>query len=286
MGRLLVVVFVAGLQGGDPGAAMRSMIEAERAFARMSVEVNQRDAFLAFFAPGGVHFQPEPGNAREALAARPVPARPKARVLDWEPAVAAMAASGDLGFSTGPFTLVDAEEGRLLGEGWFFSIWQREPDGPWRVAADIGVPAPGSGPLRPRDPVALAAPAATPRPGGGAAGSDGIPEVERRFCAELEGKPAAEAYAAWSGPDTRVYRAGRQPIVGVEAIRAAVKGSPGARWRPVGGGLSRAADFAYVYGTWQAVPAGGAGASAGGYLRVWRHTGAGWRLAADVIAGR
>lgn len=245
---LPIVLVVVGLgQGGDPGA-VRSVIDAERAFARMSVEVNQRDAFLAFFAPDGVHFQPEPGNAREALAARAAPVRPKARVLDWEPAFVAMAESGDLGFSTGPFTLANVEAGgTVLGEGWFFSLWKRQPDGAWRVAADIGIPAPGSGPLRPREPVVLAAhaPSQVSRPAGERATGPGVPQVERQFCAELEGKLPAESYAAWSGPDTRVYRAGRQPIVGVKAIREALEGASASQWHPVGGGAST--DLAYAF---------------------------------------
>lgn len=142
-------VAVLGAQGRD--RAMVSLVQAERAFAKMSVDTTQRQAFLANFADDGVWFDPGPSNTREALRTPPpaaAAAEAAARTLDWEPVNGDMSASGDLGYTTGPWVRTVRGADRPPATGWFFSVWKRQGDGPWRVAADFGIPAPGSGGLR------------------------------------------------------------------------------------------------------------------------------------------
>ena len=86
--------------------ARESLAATERAFARYSLEHGVRAAFIEYFADDGINFQPGPVNTKEAFRARP-PADPKRFVLDWHPVLVEVARAGDLGFSTGPSTLVD-----------------------------------------------------------------------------------------------------------------------------------------------------------------------------------
>jgi hypothetical protein len=62
--------------------------------------------------------------------------------------------SGDLGYALGTLT-VTIPDGRLLTTK-FAVIWQRDPDGRWRIAVD------SSGPARPRPPNAAVPPQLRP----------------------------------------------------------------------------------------------------------------------------
>jgi len=105
----VIAVVTSGLnvaRAHDPDAteiALGSLIDAEFAFARMSLEQGIRVAFLANFAADGIVFEPAPTRLHEAWPPRPAPADPLASRLEWQPAQAGVARSGDMGFTTGPF---------------------------------------------------------------------------------------------------------------------------------------------------------------------------------------
>jgi hypothetical protein len=80
-----------------------SLVEAERAFARTSVQKGIRESFLEFFAEDGINFQPHPVKTREAILKRLAPATRPPVVLNWEPAYADISRAGDLGYTTGPY---------------------------------------------------------------------------------------------------------------------------------------------------------------------------------------
>jgi len=69
--------------------ARESVASFERAFARYSVEHGMRAAFLEYFADDGINFAPGPGNTKARFRARPDAIEPF--VLDWHPAIAAVA---------------------------------------------------------------------------------------------------------------------------------------------------------------------------------------------------
>ena len=79
-----------------------ALVAAERAFARHAEDADVRTAFLAAFADDGIWMTPEPMRLRDAYAARPAPADPRAVRLEWDPAISGIAASGDFGFTSGP----------------------------------------------------------------------------------------------------------------------------------------------------------------------------------------
>ena len=62
--------------------------------------------------------------------------------LTWEPERADIAASGELGWTTGSFVSVapgpDGTPART--EGRYVSIWRRQDDGSWKVVMDLGNP--------------------------------------------------------------------------------------------------------------------------------------------------
>lgn len=74
---------------------------AEKAFARESVEKGMRTAFLDALSDDGVVFDPGSGtqNGKEVWQAK----KDSAAILDWQPILAVVATSGDLGYTTGPW---------------------------------------------------------------------------------------------------------------------------------------------------------------------------------------
>ena len=127
-----------------PDRTLEELFDAERAFARASTERGIRASFLEYFAADGVDFRPGPGPMRECMLARPAPADPLALLLDWSPQAGAVARAGDLGFTTGPYSLRNQRDASAPARyGYFFSVWKRE-NGVWRVAVDAGVSTPAA----------------------------------------------------------------------------------------------------------------------------------------------
>ena len=138
---------MAGLGAGggqdERGKALASLVEAERAFARTSEEKGIREAFLTWLAPDSVVFRPGP------VAGRPVyekmdPANPTAP--DWGPEFADIAASGEVGYTTGPYEVRPRRGAEPSGFGHYISIWKTQPDGSWKVFLDIGIQHGAAGP--------------------------------------------------------------------------------------------------------------------------------------------
>jgi len=93
-------VLVASADSSIP-PALEKMVQTERDFAAACRKVGLRDSFLQFFADEALFFVPEPVRAKEGLSKRP--SEPfAARQLTWEPRLGDVAASGDLGWLTGP----------------------------------------------------------------------------------------------------------------------------------------------------------------------------------------
>jgi ketosteroid isomerase-like protein len=268
----------AGTPEGSADPAV--VVAAERAFARASIEHGMKDAFLAHLAPDAIVFRPGPVPAIEWFRNRPAT---KGR-LEWAPDVAAIASSGDLGFTAGPWRWQDPSGEASFGH--YVTVWRREADGTWKVAVDGGAghaavdlevepEIPPWSSARQRDeershghaPIAIGS-------------TDSLLAADRALAADIEKGGWAAAFARWAADDVRVYRPGALPAVGKQASLAALAERPG-QWRcePAAGGVSRG-DLGYTYGTAVFTPRGAPvdSAEARAYLRVWRMTHAGRRV--------
>ncbi|MGE3888257.1 MAG: hypothetical protein AB7H81_17625, partial [Vicinamibacterales bacterium] len=107
-------------------AALVAMAETERAFSRRASETTPREAFIEFFADESVSFQPDPGPARERLRKQPLP-KPGTPAFQWEPRTGDVAASGDLGYLTGPVRYPQPDGS--VRHGCYFSVWKKQADG-------------------------------------------------------------------------------------------------------------------------------------------------------------
>ena len=254
--------------------ALGSLIEAELAFARMSLEHGIRAAFLANFAHDGIVFEPTPIVLRDAWPARPAPADPKAVKLVWQPAQAGVARGGDLGFSTGPWTSTDARRpDDPARHGVFFSVWKRDRDGAWRVATDIGIATATA--------VDFVSLGEAPRPRFDGAANASL-ERNKLLAIESRSLDTATAYRALLSDDARLHRDGASPVAGKDAVATVVaRAASRIEWIPFDARVARSADVAATYGQFRA--RGGSQPIDGYYVHLWLRDKAGrWRLAYDI----
>lgn len=251
--------------------APATLAAAETAFAAHSVREDMRAAFLAHFADDGVFVREGWRISNDFLRDRPAPAI----VLDWRPQYVEVAASGELGLSTGPSKITSREKpGTPAAYGQFVSVWRRAPGGPWKVEVDLGInhaePALWDAPLQAR--TVPEAPAATA----------GIAEAEAEFqrIAAARGTPAA--YEALGAVDLRFYRPGHAPRLSRASAKLLLgSADEGLRWTSERIETSRAGDLGYARGSYASASA--PDQPAGWYLRVWRREPGGWRVALDVV---
>ena len=111
---------------------LQEMVKTEQAFSKMAEEQNTRDAFLAFIADDGLLFRPGAVNGKKWMLEHPVPPSDKKELLAWQPSFAGMAASGDMGFTTGPWEFKnDIKDEKPAAYGHFITVWKKQPDGSW-----------------------------------------------------------------------------------------------------------------------------------------------------------
>ena len=281
-----ILLFVAACATPLPPTTPRQPTDADRdslaaselAFAKRSVEQGMRAAFIEYFADDGINFAPDPGNTRARYRARPEAIEPF--ILDWPPAIAAVARAGDLGFTTGPYAITGrAPAVREPAQGMFFSVWRRQPDGDWRVIVDGGAPT--------RAPVPDAAFGEDPQPlisiakAAGAAGQKTLFELEAQ---PLFGEPAAaNGYAALLADEARLVIGPAPPALGRDAIVALLaERQLKFRWETLAAGVSRSDDLGYSYGRLHLLAA--REKTTGHYVHVWmRDRGGHWRIVAELM---
>jgi ketosteroid isomerase-like protein len=284
---LLAFMPIDSASGQQPpaGSPLRSLVDTERAFSDMSVAQGTRAAFLAYFADYGVSFGPAPVNTKQSINSQPAPAAPPAIILEWMPVTADIARAGDLGYTTGPGVRLERTEARKpLAWGWYFTVWKKQADGSWKVAADIGTTTPAH--LLPGidafHPVGQGGePATAPVQRGDVAE---IAAAEKEF-SDLAADGALGAYLACGAEWLRLHRNGSEPVVGADAIKSFF-GRRRARATStlIKADNSRSGDLGYAYGSFVVRTEVGQTTTEerGYYLRVWKRLAGGWRLVADI----
>lgn len=295
-GIFLAVAGIALAAGSDPGAgqtgrekSLASLIEAERAFSRLAEAKGVREAFLTCLAPDSVVFRPGPVEGRPVYE-KMDPANPT--VLTWEPEVAEVAASGELGYTSGPYQVRPGRGAEPTGFGHYVSIWKKQPDGAWKVLLDIGVQHERPAMLAPVGTVATPASVA----GGEALSPNALRDAEfvlgeraGTFIKEAGTKGLRKALTAAATDDVRVLRPGRFPAVGKKALKDLI---PAAAGRVIRRSPERRAayqvvvawsgDLACSYGTtelWKDQTT----AETTAYLRIWRKDVSGrWKICLDI----
>lgn len=119
----------------------QEIFQAEADFAHMALKEGIEPAFLAFAAEDAVMMRNNQvvrgrEEIRQWFAKRP--SDPSKIKLDWKPDFVEVSASGDLGYTYGPYTLtmIDSAGTAQTQTGIFHTVWKRQPDGSWRFVWD------------------------------------------------------------------------------------------------------------------------------------------------------
>jgi ketosteroid isomerase-like protein len=259
--------------------ALAAMAQTERDFAAACRKVGMRDSFLQYFADEVLFFVPEPVNAKEALSKRP--AEPfAARQLTWEPRLGDVAASGDLGWLTGPSELVVPSAPQPGPRHQvYLSVWRKQPSGDWRVIIDIGVAEPSAAPFAPGF-QRFAMPDRYAGGGGKKTATSSL-EAADKALNERAAKSLADGYAPALLDSSRLHRDEILPVVGRAAILEWLRGQPG-RFSGTSSKAEAAesGDFGYTYGSYKV---DGGKPKSGPYVRIWeRRADGAWFLAIEV----
>jgi len=284
---VLVVSMVAAVAAAghrDAPAPADEVVTAERAFAARAQEVDPRDAFVEWFASDAIAFGKVPGPAFPGLTEGP----PWGIDLKWRPVDAGIARSADFGWTTGPAeyrrTKTDATPYRW---GFYTSVWIKQADGRWKVAADIGASVP-----QPTMAIAdwdaeAAAHRATrdgkrgawhPKRWGPTAEerAEDLMAVDRKLAARA-GKHAADAFGDALLREARYHRDGIPPAIGRNAALGALRdGSTTYGWAPFGALVADSGELGYSYGSGEQRTT--TGAVPFHYLAVWEKHDGRWQL--------
>ena len=261
--------------------AQRELFEAERAFVQLAAEQGFRDSFHAYFADDGIAFNPHPFRVRVALAGQP--STPPPMGADWAPVYGDIAATGDLGWNTGPLVFA-GRDGKPDRHGMFFSVWKRQHDGSFKVVLDIGSDTP-SAVVPIAEPPHSSWRAGLGRPGGVdvAVETAGLRAVEASFLATAAMESLGRAYAGRLADEARVHRPGVMPVVGRVALDEWATAQAGAyRGEALFADVARSGELGYTWGGYERI---GESPDAGYFARVWKKDGRNeWRIVMDTVS--
>jgi hypothetical protein len=263
MKKLFLLLSVVSTLYAAAQPATLGMVEAEKSFAAFSVKNGTREAFLAFIDSNAVLFGKDSfTNGRMLWEAR----TPRPGTLNWKPVVAELSASGNWGFSTGPWTFNNQGD-TATGRGHYFTIWHKAANDEWKFLFDCGAEG-GVEPLG-----ALYSFQAPKVPGTVA----GMMQAERDFEARMLSAPLS-AHQQYLSITSVLLRNGQPLAITPGQQSKWFRGLPASiQGRHAGHLMAPSQDMALVYGV---VFINGRSEP---YLRLWRNEPGGWKVAAELL---
>ncbi len=246
------------------------VVQAERDFAADGAANGIKKSFLAHMADDAIVLNPDPVSAKALYGAQP---DRKGPLLEWWPVWAGIARSGDLGFTTGPYT-VNGKPG-----AFYFTVWKKQPDGQWKWIFDGGADAdPTGAPAKDSEPAYL-----TTSNRKGQYPESATADLAKAEQALADAADQAAAYRAVLACDGRLYTEGRVPAIGCSKFGPALATRPDhLKLAPLSVTMSAAGDLAFTYGDAAWTKAGAA--QRGHYARIWQRRAGGWKLVFDELA--
>jgi ketosteroid isomerase-like protein len=268
---------------GQVNKDLATLADTERAFSADTVKLGFRDGFIKYFADDGIGFSPHPEQTKEALQKRPAQTGPRTVIFKWAPMFGDVSLAGDLGYTTGPVLYTDVSENpKQPRHGMYFSVWQKQSDGSWKVVVDMGVSVPQA--VAPIDPAFTPArkPDAVSKNDVAKPGMSEYTDADGALSRTIEMNGVARAYEAILDPEFRVHRNGMLPITSIEVLREFfAKNSAAPSFKTLGGKVAGSNDLAFTYGSYSL---SSASEIEGYYVHVWRKDNASrWRLVADIV---
>ena len=273
----VVILALAAIGSAQVSKDLTDLADAERAFAAETVKVGFRDGFARFFADDGIGFGPHPERTREKLLKSPPATGPRKVIFNWAPMFGDISAAGDLGYTTGPVLFTDVTENpKPSRHGMYFSVWQKQADGSWKVAIDMGVDTPSA--AAPIDTKFVAANKFSSTAASGKSDPADYKLLDQKFWSSIARTSPIKAYNSRLDKEFRIHRAGVMPITNRNGLAAVALQT---KFEFIDGKIASSNDLAFTYGKYETV--NHVPLESGYYVHVWRRNGSGeWKLVADV----
>lgn len=262
---------------------LQKMAETEREFSATAVKEGFRDSFIKFFADDGIGFGPAPQLTKEVLTKTAPQTAPRKVVFRWQPYFCDMSLDGDLGYSTGPVIYEDVSgSNRPPRHGLYFSVWQKQTDGNWKVAVDMGTATPQAVAAQDVNYEVAKNPDGISQSKAKKLDKGNFDSLDADFSAEIAKSGLVNAYNAWLSDEFRVHRNGIMPILTKAELKKYLDGTNGKlSFKQMGGKISNLKDLAFTYGSFHF---DGNDSPSGYYVHVWRRNKTeNWKLVADIF---
>jgi ketosteroid isomerase-like protein len=214
-------------------------------------------------------------------------------VLTWRPEFAEIAASGELGYTTGPYELRPHRDAEPAAFGHYVSVWKKQIDGSWKVILDIGVQHGRPAASPPAGEVESPESSGNEKP----LSAEQLRDERNAFspmAASFDARAAEDGLRRFlskmATEDIRVYRPGREPVVGRARIKEIVGAGDGLvagrthdnrAWSRTD--MAWSGDLAYSYGTFFYIRRDTRKAETISSLRLWRKDPSGrWKVCLDI----
>ena len=247
----------------------QSIVNAERAFAAMSVKEGINKSFTANFDTSCVVFvKGKAVNGYQLYSNN----ADRGGVLNWEPEYVGISSTNHIGFSTGPYTYRQSTNDTVTGRGQFTSIWKFNENSEWKAVLDMGASY-GTNAERVTAVKIFTSDISSSK----VAKSASALSIENDFINEYK-KVGNLAFNNRVTNDSWFNRKNHHPYYGLQNVRAAIVTIPDTlQFTPIAGELSENGDFAYVYGNVTLHD------NVENYLRVWIRKGKEWKLILQVL---
>jgi ketosteroid isomerase-like protein len=242
------------------------LVKTENSFAAYALAHGTKEAFLQFADSNGLVFS----NGKAVNAIETWTKREKNNaVLKWYPVLAETAASGDLGYTTGPWTYQASPQDSATAYGYFITVWHRTKKGKWKFLLDMGISNDTSivetGIKKITDSTIFKGET-----------EDSVSKAEDNFIQAYK-KSGTDAYSMVLTDRSRLNRNGWPPAITTKERFSMLYETPDSISYIINGsGIASSHDLGYVYGTLTV------NGKTDNYLRIWRKENTGWKIALEV----
>ncbi len=274
----LVIVYTNNAQIKNPN--LNALIATEYAFVSAAAEIGTRDAFLKFIADDGIIFRPNAVNGKTYLSN----AQKRPGLLNWYPTYAGTSRDGDMGFTTGPADFKKDKDSSAIWFGNFSTVWQRQTDGEFRFAIDMGCS--NNKPTEQYVPLKYemtSSNSSALRKGMKRIKADELFNNDKELTMIISKMGVASTYKKFINEESRLLRDELYPIIGITAITDHFSKNSGTyTFNTIGGKISSSKDLGFTYGELTISNADKNNNGNYNYMHVWKKEGKRWIIIIDV----
>ena len=259
------------MPAAESQTGIEAMIQAEKSFAAYSVAHSTKEAFQKFIDSNSIMFDNgKPVSAIEFWEKK----EKNSGVLKWWPQNAEMSASGDFGYTTGPWTFRPTKNDSIVSRGQYTTIWHINKTGEWKFLVDLGISntqvIPAADVIRINAAKQKESTIASVR-------IYPMIAAENNFLT-LFATNKSKAYKKYLSEESILNRNGFLPAASFGDRKKMIKViSSFDKFFMEGWDVSPVPDLGYSYGTTIA------NGKTDNYLRIWRREKSGWKIALEVL---